>query len=79
MTRLVIRPGQECWIGPKREIAARVVQVSITQADLTEVRVSYQVAWWDGNNRKCEWLEQSEVESISPNGPFLPIGFHGGA
>jgi len=70
---LVIRPGDECWIG--NEIKAKVVQVILKAAGMGEVSVSYQVAWWSGNERKCEWLEEHECELISPNGPFMRIGF----
>lgn len=70
---LVIRPGDECFIGDA--ISATVNQVCVRNGNGGEMGIQYQVAWWSGNDRKCEWLEEHEVKSISPNGPFMQIGF----
>lgn len=37
-------------------------------------RVCYQVAWWDGGTRYCEWVEECEL-SARPYQP-TPAGFH---
>jgi hypothetical protein len=37
-------------------------------------RVQYQVAWWDGVTRRCEWLEAFEVEA-SEKAERMGIGF----
>lgn len=72
-TLLVIFPGDDCWIGgDKGEIPAKVLEVNIGPMR----KVMFRVVWWDGNARKVEWLEDLEVKPISPNGPFMPIGFH---
>lgn len=39
--------------------------------------VTYEVAWWDGRQRKCEWLQSHEVESKKKRYP-LKIGFGNG-
>jgi len=68
----VIPPGSDCWVGgDKKEVSGKVLQVIVGH----NRAVQYQVTWWSGNDRKCEWLHDCEVQSISPNGPFLPIGF----
>jgi len=51
----VIMPGSPVTIGEK--INATVLQVCITD----KCHVTYQCAWFDGNTRCCQWLEQIEV------------------
>jgi hypothetical protein len=53
----IIRPGATVTIGD--EIEALVTQVCIRECD----HVSYQCVWWDGNNRKTQWLEECEVDA----------------
>lgn len=72
---LVIAPGDSCWLD---SVEAKVVQVCVRPGNSGEYGVQYQVSWWDGNNRKCEWVEEFETKPISPNGPFLQIGFSAG-
>ena len=73
---LIIRPGDDCWVGTKKDsIPGKVCEVSIKPATGGEFCVMFRVTWWDGRNRKTEWLEDLEVEPISPNGPFQDIGF----
>lgn len=36
-------------------------------------RVQYQVVYWDGNDRKCEWIEGFEVDG--PYEELRQIGF----
>ena len=41
-------------------------------------RVLYEVAWWNGRERKLEWLESSEVEQVvSKDARIEQIGFVG--
>lgn len=76
---LIIRPGDDCWVGSRKDaIPGKVVEVSIKAATGCEFSIQFRVIWWDGRTRKSEWLEDIEVEPISPNGPFQPVGFHGG-
>ncbi len=57
-------PGSPCWVGlawnrdDGKSIPGTILQVAIGEKG----RVSYQVGWWDGRQRRCEWLEQVEVE-----------------
>ena len=37
-------------------------------------RVTYEGAWWDGNSRKSEWLEQFEVTRREESSA-MKIGF----
>lgn len=67
---LVHFPGDEVWIG--KDIKGRVVQVCIHTNRLCQ----FQISWWNGRERKIEWFEDFEVTPISPNGPFMQIGFH---
>ncbi len=39
--------------------------------------VTYEVVWWDGRQRKCEWLEGCEL-TVPGEMNFQPIGFHQG-
>lgn len=51
------------------------IPAQITGCAIYGKRVQYQVAWWDGRVRRCEWLDETE---ISPEEGFesLAIGFH---
>jgi len=68
-----LAPGSACLIGPLKEtcpIPATVVAVCLYDSE----RVSYQVAWWDGRSRRCEWLESCEVKPAK-NSPLKTVGF----
>lgn len=67
-----IAPGDACWIG---EIECVVNQVCVRDGGPSGYSVQYQVVWWSGRERRCEWVDEHEVKPISPNGPFLKIGF----
>lgn len=62
----IIAPGSKVTIGDKFD--AVVLAISIRQAS-----VQYEVAWWNGNDRKSAWLEANEVTpgEVKP----LVIGF----
>lgn len=64
----VIQCGQEVFIG-NGEISATVTAVFI-RFD----RVSYEVVWWDGRNRKCECLEACEVEGKKASTSVIGFG-----
>lgn len=70
-TLLVFRPGAKVVVGEK--ITGTVVGVSIGGLGVT-----YQVAWWDGNCRRAEWLNADEVMADTCVQPFVGIGFHSG-
>ncbi len=57
----VLKPGTEIKIGPTQEITAMVLQVRIQEEDY----VDYQVVWWNGKERKTEWLTGLEVRGGS--------------
>jgi hypothetical protein len=52
----VFQIGSPVYIGD--HIEATILAISIYEHN----RVSYQVAWWDGNTRKTDWLESFEVQ-----------------
>lgn len=63
----VVCPGQKVQLGGG--VPATVLAVSVGTGD----RVQYRVVWWDGRNRRDEWLEECEVDA---NGAArTPIGF----
>ena len=67
----VIPPGAIVLVG--KEIAGRVVQVCIQK----NKSVQYQVSWFDGNDRKLQWLEDFEVMPFKEEDK-MKIGFNGG-
>ena len=63
----VYAPGTEVDLG--EDLTGIVNQVMISGKD----RVQYQVVWWVGNERKCEWLDAHEVLPLMES--KLKIGF----
>jgi hypothetical protein len=55
----LIEPGSPVTIG--ESIPATVTSISIGPNNHTQ----YHVAWWDGNSRQAEWLEECEVQPAS--------------
>lgn len=53
----VFQVGSPVIIGD--HIEATILTICI----YNQLRITYQVAWWDGNTRKSEWLEEDEVKS----------------
>lgn len=55
----IIPPGANVRIGgsSEDEFAGVVCQACIREGGA----VQYQVAWWNGRERRCEWLEACEV------------------
>jgi hypothetical protein len=64
---LVFSPGQSVMVGD--DIHATILGVCIRACN----HVTYEVEWWDGRDRKVEWLEESSIGSILAED--LPIGF----
>ncbi len=64
----VHEPGTEVDLG--EDLTGIVNQVAIAG----NAHVTYQVAWWVGNERKCEWLAAHEVLPLTE--PKLNIGFY---
>lgn len=56
------------------DLTGTVTQVCI----VGEQHVRYEVAWWDGNTRNCQWLESCEVSAAEERQP-MRIGFGGGS
>lgn len=48
-------------------IDGRIVQISIKAEGCM-----YQVAWWSGSERRCEWVEPFEIEFV---GERVRLGF----
>lgn len=51
-----LRPGRRVLL--QGNLEGRVIQALIRE----NASIQYQVAWWDGRTRHCEWLEAFEVE-----------------
>lgn len=64
----VFQIGSPVYIGD--HIEATILAISIYEHN----RVSYQVAWWNGNTRNSEWLEQHEINATTKS-PTMRIGF----
>lgn len=64
----VIKPGTRVTIADNIEAVVDAVQIE------TSDRVSYAVVWWDGRNRRREWLAAPEV-FMSRTRPGTTIGF----
>ena len=40
----------------------------------SENHVTYECAWWDGNQRHCDWIESEEL-AVSTGFESLEVGF----
>lgn len=70
----VFEPGCNVFLDGLKEPIAFVAAVTIQPGR----RIQYQVVWWDGTSRHCEWLEEFELRATA-NTPTVQIGFCGGA
>lgn len=61
-------------IGAKVEVVEQGVRGIVTAISIRPQGISYEVVWWDGKTRKCEFLEEMEVMQMSRN--TKTIGFH---
>jgi hypothetical protein len=66
----VLKPSTTVRIGGN--IEARVLRVNIAGDRSSDV--SYEVVWWDGRQRKRDWLSPAEVEPV-PASDTIPVGF----
>ncbi len=55
----ILKPGSMVKIGPNADLAAMILQVRIQEQD----HVDYQVVWWNGKERKTEWITGLELTS----------------
>ncbi len=53
----IFKPGTRIGMG---NTVGRVVAVMIE----ANAKVSYRVVWWNGAERRCEWVEAVEVKSL---------------
>lgn len=65
----VLAPGTKIIVGDS--IAAVVLRVSIS----AESRVTYECAWWNGNQLNREYLEEFQVTPSDTGQTTLAIGF----
>lgn len=67
----VIAPGATVRIG--QMVKGMVTQISLRGDGTT---VLYEVAWWDGNTRNCQWLHDFEVvQAAEDTTEQITIGF----
>lgn len=64
----VIAIGEEVTLHD--DIKATVVGVMLHQGP----RIEYEVAWWSGKSRHCEWVDSFEIQ-VSDNANGCTIGF----
>ena len=69
MTTLEVIP-----IGENVELFEKVAAVVVAICIRENSHITYQCVWWDGNNRKCEWLENFEVTPSNPKSQ-MSIGY----
>jgi hypothetical protein len=69
----ILAPGTAVWLSLGEDITGEILQVCIKSNSY----VQYQVAWWSGRERRCEWLEAFEFTPVKD--AKLPIGFQNGA
>ncbi len=67
----VLKPGSAVTIA-NGQIRGHVVQICIQT-----LRVSYEVAWWDGRTRCTAWLGTTEMSREDDESEIMQIGFHG--
>lgn len=74
MTIEVFPVGTEVWVGPDTgRVAGLITGVMLEDYE----NVSYRVVWWNGNDRRSEWLIADEVTTV-PDQKRQTIGFLGG-
>lgn len=55
---ICFNPGSAVWIGEETE----QLEGHILELNLDDTKgITYKVAWWRGNDRKCEWLHACEI------------------
>lgn len=57
----VIRPGTKVGLGPDGSVEGEIHQVAIDLGD----GIMYQVSWWNGRDRKTEWLYRDEFNVVA--------------
>lgn len=71
----VLAIGTRVRLGdPADPIPGTILGISIREAG----RVTYEVVWWDGRERRSEWLERAEFEMEKGGGRAVRIGFGSG-
>jgi len=60
--------GAEVKIGSDKKIIATIQGICIREDNTT-----YDVVWWDGDQRRSAWLYSNEI--FENTAPFLNIGF----
>ena len=61
-------------IGARIKIAGGLIDAQVTAACIRSSRVTYECVWWDGNTRKCEWLDAVELSATEQTN-IVKIGF----
>ena len=72
----VYQPGtvvRVCLGDAESTVKGVIIQVSIRGGLDTIASPHYQVSWWNGSERACEWLEKSEF--VTTLKPSLRVGF----
>ena len=63
-------------IGVSVRIADDIPAVITAVCVRSGTSVTYECVWWDGRNRKCEWLTTDEIEADDES-EEMTIGFKG--
>jgi hypothetical protein len=66
----VIAPGTSVELSAAPRVYAVVTRVAIYEQN----HVQYEVAWWNGLDRKTAWVESCEI--VATGSSKLPVGFH---
>lgn len=51
-------------LGSKVEIGGRIHGI-VTAISIRPRGIAYECVWWDGNNRRCEFLEEMEITPLT--------------
>jgi predicted transcriptional regulator len=51
------------------------IEATITAVTLRDQNIFYEVVWWDGRIRRCEWLQRKELK-VTGKGKTIKIGFN---
>lgn len=57
------------------EVAFDKIKARVSAIMIRGQTVSYELVWWEGTSRKCEWVNEFEVGGSEEPNPLM-IGFY---
>lgn len=71
---LTVHHTEQVWPVGAKVIVGTDITGTVTGIML-RAGVTYEVVWWDGRTRRCEWLAECEIKPGSEDSTKLRIGF----